>query len=121
MLEVENSTQSATEYLEGASIVSQQDAPVLTCPNCHREILPGMWPFPCFKYTHGDHVVPMRMAFGGTTTVEYAPPMPISPIKEPVMTRTWLNRDGTTREMKPDEWVMKHTPEREPGVKDPRT
>lgn len=78
------------------------------CDDCGILIPVGTWPFRC---NGQGHLVMQKLAyFGGGMTVDYAPPMPINPIKEPVITRDWCNPDGTMREMKKDEWVKREVP-----------
>lgn len=88
------------------------------CSDCGHTIQVGEWPFACGG--HGDHILYMRLSFMPSgRTVDYAPPTPISPIKEPQMTRTWLNPDGSTREMHPREWCRTNAVDMADGVKEP--
>lgn len=41
---------------------------------------------------------------------DFAAPAPFQPFTEPVVTRDWLNPDGTTRPMKRDEWTRGNVP-----------
>ena len=87
------------------------------CPDCIHEIQVGEWPFAC---AGKGHILYMRLSFiPSGREKEYAPPMPISPIKEPQMTRTWLNPDGSTREMHPSEWCKTNVVDMADGVKEP--
>lgn len=75
------------------------------CDDCFREIQIGEWPYDC---AGKGHILYIRLAFQPQgRTVDYAPPMPINPVKEPKVDRQWMNPDGTTRPMKQDEWMRK--------------
>jgi hypothetical protein len=72
------------------------------CDDCKHEIQMGEWPFDC---AGRGHILYIRLAIlGRGRTKEYDPPMPLSPIKGPQITRDWLNPDGTTRPMASDEY-----------------
>ncbi len=80
----------------------------MICRDCQHDIQIGEWPFDC---ANKGHTLYVRLAvLGKGLTREYAPPMPINPMKGPTVDRMWLNPDGTTREMKRDEWVGRHVP-----------
>ena len=73
------------------------------CNDCGKKVVAGMWPFDCGG--HGDHIMYVRLAvLGKGRTREFAPPMPLNPIDGPQITRDWMNADGTTRPMAPDEY-----------------
>jgi len=84
------------------------------CDDCGRVIGIGEWPYDC---GHKGHTLLSKLAFmpSGRTT-DYAPPMPINPMDKPVVTRDWINPDGTVRAQKPDEWCRENAIYTEPGV-----
>lgn len=77
-----------------------------TCGDCGEVTQIGMWPFAC---AGRGHIMYQRLAVRGSgIQKDYAPPLPINPISEPVITRDWMNADGSLRPMKPDEWEKNH-------------
>lgn len=51
-----------------------------------------------------------RPVFRNGPIVNHYPPPSYQPFTEPVVTRDWLNPDGTTRPMKKDEWIKSNVP-----------
>lgn len=77
-----------------------------SCPDCGHTPQIGEWPYPC---AGRDHILYVRLAiFGSGRTPDYAPPMPFNPITEPVVTRDWINPDGTVRPQSPGETPKEH-------------
>lgn len=72
------------------------------CDDCGKTIQVGEWPFGC---EDRGHTLYIKLAFiGKGRTKDYAPPTPLNPIKEPSITRDWMNLDGSTRPMEKGEW-----------------
>lgn len=72
------------------------------CDDCGKRVQIGEWPFDCDN--HG-HALLIRLAIlPSGRTKEYAPPTPINPMPGNHITRDWMNPDGSTRPMAPDEW-----------------
>ena len=63
----------------------------------------------CGEYTSQKLVsLPARAQFPGPQ--DFAPPMPFQPFTEPQVTRDWMEKDGTIRPMKKDEWTRGNVP-----------